>query len=112
MKGLTQSKEPTVRYVEERDFTLRLDLRCEFPERYDGEQDGYVWLREFHDRLLPRLVQAAVEVIRQHPGWSVRPGNRGLDESREQLVVELAEPDVAVLLPVVLLRELAAQVQP
>ena len=95
MKGLTPSKEPTVRYVEERDFTLRLDLRCEFPERYDGEQDGYVWLREFHDQLLPRLVQAAVGVIRQHPGWSVRPGNRGRPlEDEVTLVVERA-PDTA-----------------
>ena len=78
-----------MRYVEERDFTLRLDLRCEFPEEYEGEHDGYVWLREFHDRIAPRLLQAAVAVIREHPGWTVRPGNRGRSSEDEiSLVVE------------------------
>ncbi len=78
-----------MRYVEERDFTLRLDLRCEFPEGYAGEHDGYAWLREFHDRIAPRLVQAAVAAIRQHPGWTVRPANRGRPSEDEiSLVVE------------------------
>jgi hypothetical protein len=78
-----------MRYVEERDFTLRLDLRCEFPEGYEGEQDGYAWLREFHARILPRLVQAAVGVIRHHPGWQVRPANRGRSlEDEISLLVE------------------------
>ena len=78
-----------MRYVEERDFTLRLDLRCEFPEQYEGEHDGYAWLREFHDQIVPGLVRAAVGVIRQHPGWTVRPGNRGRSSEDEiSLVVE------------------------
>jgi hypothetical protein len=78
-----------MRYVEERDFTVRLDLRCEFPEGYEGEQDGYAWLREFHARILPRLVQAAVDTIRQHPGWKVRPANRGRSlEDEISLLVE------------------------
>jgi hypothetical protein len=66
-----------VRYAEERDFTLRLELRCEFPEDYEGERDGYAWLGEFQDRVLPRVIEAAVAAIRAHPGWTVRPGNRG-----------------------------------
>jgi len=78
-----------MRYVEERDFTVRLDLRCEFPEGYEGEQDGYAWLREFHDEIAPRLVQAVVAAIRQHPGWTVRPANRGRSaEDEVSLVVE------------------------
>ena len=78
-----------MRYVEERDFTLRLDLRCEFPEQYEGEHDGYAWLREFHDQIVPQLVRAAVSVIRRHPGWTVRPGNRGRSSEDEiSLVVE------------------------
>ena len=82
-----------MRYVEERDFTLRLDLRCEFPEDYEGEQDGYAWLREFHDRIRPRLVQAAVEAIRQHPGWTVRPTNRGRSLADEVSLVVERVPD-------------------
>lgn len=78
-----------MRYVEERDFTLRFDLRCEFPEGYEGERDGYAWLREFHDRIAPRVVEAAITTIRAHPGWSIRPGNRGRPiEDEVTLVVE------------------------
>lgn len=78
-----------MRYVEERDFTVRFDLRCEFPEDYEGERDGYAWLREFHERIAPRLVQAAVAVIRDHPGWTVRPTNRGRSSEDEiSLIVE------------------------
>lgn len=78
-----------MRFVEERDFTLRLDLRCAFEEGYDGELDGYAWLREFQDRIAPRVVEAAVQAIRAHPDWTVRPGNRGRAiEDEVTLVVE------------------------
>lgn len=80
-----------MRYVEERDFTLRLDIRCEFPENYEGEADGYAWLAEFHERIAPRVVQAVVAAIRDHPGWAVRPGNRGRPiEDEVTLIVERA----------------------
>jgi hypothetical protein len=78
-----------MRFVEERDFTLRLDLRCAFEEGYDGELDGYAWLREFQDRIVPRVVEATVRAIRAHPDWTVRPGNRGRAiEDEVTLVVE------------------------
>ena len=72
---------------------MRFDLRCSFPEGYEGEGDGYAWLREFHDRILPAVVDAAVRAIRAHPGWRVRPANRGRAlEDEVSLVVERA-PD-------------------
>ena len=78
-----------MRFVEERDFTLRLDLRCTFEEGYEGELDGYVWLREFQDRIIPHVVEAAVRAIRAHAGWAVRPANRGRAiEDEVSLVVE------------------------
>ena len=78
-----------MRFVEERDFTLRLDLRCTFEEGYEGELDGYAWLREFQDRIVPRVVEATVRAIRAHPGWTVRPANRGrATEDEVSLVVE------------------------
>ncbi len=78
-----------MRFVEERDFTLRLDLRCTFEDGYEGELDGYAWLREFQDRIAPLVVKAAVHAIRAHPGWAVRPGNRGRAiEDEVSLVVE------------------------
>lgn len=76
-----------MRFVEERDFTLRLDLRCEFEEEYTGELDGYAWLREFHDRIVPRLIHAAVQAIHAQPGWTVRPGNRGRAPEDEVLLI-------------------------
>jgi hypothetical protein len=78
-----------MRFVEERDFTLRFDLRSTFEEDYEGELDGYAWLREFQDRIAPQVVEAAVRAIRGHPGWTVRPGNRGRAiEDEVTLVVE------------------------
>ena len=78
-----------MRFVEERDFTLRLDLRCTFEEGYDGELDGYVWLREFQDRIAPRIVEAVVQAIRAQPEWKIRPGNRGRAiEDEVTLIVE------------------------
>ena len=80
-----------MRYVEERDFTLRLDLRCAFPDAYDGERDGYAWVREFHADIVPLLVQAVVSVMRAHLGWQVSPANRRRAlEDEISLVVERA----------------------
>jgi hypothetical protein len=83
-----------MRHVEERDFTLRLELRCEFPEGYEGELDGYAWLREFHGRVAPAVVRAVADVMRREPGWYVRVGNRGrAPEDEVSLVVERTATD-------------------
>jgi hypothetical protein len=82
-----------MRFVEERDFTLRLDLRCEFEDGYAGELDGYAWLREFHDRIVPRLIHAAVQAILAQPGWTVRPGNRGRALEDEVSLVVVRRPE-------------------
>jgi hypothetical protein len=63
-------------YVEEREFVLRLELRCSFPEDYDGEEDGYAWVEEFRPSR-ERFVQAAAAVVARRPGWRVRARNRG-----------------------------------
>ena len=63
-------------YVEERDFNLRFELRCEFPDDYQGEADGYEWLAEW-PAMAAEIVQAAGAAIRRRPGWQVRTGNRG-----------------------------------
>jgi hypothetical protein len=84
-------------YVEEREFVLRLDLRCVFPQDYEGEEDGYVWFQDFSP-IAAEIVQAAAAAIRRHPGWRVRSGNRGRPADEEitlvveRLVVEGAGP--------------------
>ena len=63
-------------YVEEREFSLRFELRCEFSDDYEGDADGYVWAREFQG-IASELVRAAMTVLAKHPGWRARTGNRG-----------------------------------
>lgn len=75
-------------YVEEREFVLRFELRCTFPEDYQGDEDGYVWAARFRE-VAAELVQVAQGVVARHPGWRVRPGNRGrATEDEVTLVVE------------------------
>jgi hypothetical protein len=75
-------------YVEEKEFTFRIEARCAFPEDYEGEEDGYVWAAELRP-LLSEMLQALVQVVALHPEWSVRPGNRGgSSEDEITLVLE------------------------
>jgi hypothetical protein len=78
-------------YVEEREFTLRFELRCQFPEGYEGDADGYEWLKEF-PAIAAELVQSAAAIIRRHPGWSVRPANRGRPADEEVTLAVNREP--------------------
>ncbi len=75
-------------HVEEKEFTLRLELRCSFPDDYQGEDDGYAWAAEL-PRLSAAVLAAAVQAISRQPGWTVRPKNRGRSSDDEvTLVVE------------------------
>ena len=77
-------------YVEERDFNLRFELRCEFPDDYQGEQDGFAWADEFPS-IAQEVIRAAVQTVARRPGWRIRPGNRGIPSEREvTLVLERA----------------------
>ena len=78
-------------YVEEREFTLRFEVRCEFPEDYEGEEDGYVWWKEFPP-VAAEAVRAAVSLC-QSRGWKVRTANRGRSTEDEiTLVVDVSPP--------------------
>jgi hypothetical protein len=74
-------------HVEEKEFTLRLQVRCVFPESYEGDADGYTWAEE-----LPSFaaeVVAAAGRIAAARGYGVRPANRGRPADEEvTLVVE------------------------
>jgi hypothetical protein len=74
-----------MKYVEEKTFTVRLELRCEFPENYQGEEDGYEWAKEI-TALGAELVQAAAAAVRKS-GWAVRVGNRGRPTEEEVTLV-------------------------
>lgn len=81
-----------MKYVEEREFNLRLVLRCEFPEDYEGELDGYEWAGEV-PAITGELVRAAVAALAKRPGWALRGGNRGRPpEDEVTLVLDRALP--------------------
>jgi hypothetical protein len=73
-------------YVEEREFTFRLEARAEFAEDYDGEDDGYAWAAEMAP-MVGEMLQAIVSVVARHPGWTVRPRNRGRSTDDEVTLV-------------------------
>ncbi|HKA86140.1 MAG TPA: hypothetical protein VKE22_00690 [Haliangiales bacterium] len=73
-------------YVEEREFTFRLEFRSEFPEDYDGEADGYAWTDELRP-LVREMLAALVQVVARHPGWRVHPRNRGRSTEDEVTLV-------------------------
>jgi hypothetical protein len=83
-------KDPMSTYVEEREFTLRFELRAAFGEDYQGDADGYEWAKEFPD-MAAEIVAAAAAIVSKHPGWTVRGGNRGRSSEDEvTLVLEKA----------------------
>jgi hypothetical protein len=75
-------------YVEEREFTLRLELRCTFGEDYQGDEDGFEWAAQAAP-MTAAVVSAAVKALGQFPGWTLRPRNRGrAPEDEVTLVLE------------------------
>lgn len=79
-------------WIEEREFNLRLELRCAFPDDYQGELDGYAWAAEA-PAIVAEIVHAAVQAVSRRPGWRVRPANRGVSTDREVTLVLEREPD-------------------
>lgn len=77
---------PPETYVEQRDFTLRIELRCGFPENYDGDDDGYAWA-EGVQPALAEIVRAAAAILAQRGGFRVHPANRGRPADQEVTLV-------------------------
>lgn len=84
---------PDETYVEQREFTLRIEVRCAFPADYDGEADGYAWWSEV-EPATAEIVRAAVAILaRQQPGARIRPANRGRPATEEVTLVVEREPN-------------------
>jgi hypothetical protein len=82
----TRQQGGPVKYIEQRDFNLRFDVRAEFPDDYDGERDGYAWYGEFPP-IAAEILRAAVAILAKHPGWTVHTGNRGRSSDDEVTLV-------------------------
>jgi hypothetical protein len=75
-----------VPHVETKTFEIRLELRREFPDDYDGDDDGYAWTQDFPP-LAADLVRALKQVVARHPGWRIRTANRGRSSEDEVMFV-------------------------
>ena len=70
-------------FQEEKTFNLRFALEAKFPDDYEGDEDGQMWVKEWEQRLKPELVKMVFDYLRRHPAWTVHVRNRGtssLDE--------------------------------
>ncbi len=72
-----------MKYREERELVIRLRLSAEFGEEYQGEADGYVWYREFDERIRPELIRDLLRTLTRDGKFKVTPVNRGLDTHEE-----------------------------
>lgn len=77
---------PSETYSEQREFTLRIELRHAFPENYDGDDDGYAWA-EGVQPALAEIVRAAAAILAQRGGFRVHPANRGRPADEEVTLV-------------------------
>jgi hypothetical protein len=73
-------------YVEQREFSLRIELRCAFPEDYEGDADGYAWVEEVQPALA-EIVRAAAAILAQRGSFRVHPANRGRPADEEVTLV-------------------------
>ena len=85
-----------MKYREERELVIRLKLGAEFPDDYEGEDDGYAWHRDFDERIRPALLRDLLRTLTRDRKFKVTPINRGLDAHEEiEILVEHLLPDSA-----------------
>jgi hypothetical protein len=74
-------------------FTIRVELEAEFDESYEGDDDGYAWLRRWQEDVRPRLARAVFDVLRDGARFDAIPATRGAnpDENLE-ITVRLRHP--------------------
>jgi hypothetical protein len=76
---------------EEKGFIFRFSLEAPFPDDYEGEEDDYVWLKEWETRVKPELLKTIFSSLRRHPNWKVHIRNRGASPDDEIEVVMIKD---------------------
>jgi ribosomal protein L11 methylase PrmA len=81
-------------FQEEKTFNLRFALEAKFPDDYEGNEDGQMWVKEWEQRLKPELVKLVFDYLRRHPAWTVHVRNRGASSLDEiEIAMERAFTD-------------------
>ncbi|MGQ0811631.1 MAG: hypothetical protein ACT4OO_10460 [Nitrospiraceae bacterium] len=81
-------------FQEEKSFTLRFTLEAHFPENYEGDEDDYLWLRDWEARVKPELLKTIFDSLRRSPSWNVHIRNRGrspLDEIEVAMMKDFSQ---------------------
>jgi hypothetical protein len=73
-------------YAEQKEFTLRIELRHAFPDDYQGDADGYAWVEDVQPALA-EIVRAAAAILAQRGGYRVHPANRGRPADEEVTLI-------------------------
>jgi hypothetical protein len=87
-----------VNHREEAKLTIELHLQAEFAESYEGDADGYAWLRDFRAKVQPQLLQAVAAILRDARNLEARPFSRGRNpEEHVEIQVNYVERAATLL---------------
>ncbi len=78
-------------FKEEKEFNLRFSLEAQFPEDYEGEEEGYLWLKEWETAVKPELLKLIFASVRRHPHWTAHVRNRGASPENEIEIVMIKD---------------------
>jgi hypothetical protein len=70
-------------YRETAQFVVRIDLTADFDDDYEGDDDGYAWLKSWRTRVRPRVGHAVLGALRAEPGFEAIPTSRGASPDDE-----------------------------
>ena len=78
-------------FREEKEFILRFSLEARFPEDYEGEEEGYLWLKEWETAIKPELLKQIFSSLRSRPFWEAHVRNRGTSAENEIEIVVIKD---------------------
>ena len=70
-------------FQEEKVFNVRFSLEANFPEDYEGDEDGHAWVQDWETRIKPDLIKSVFTTLRKFPSWSAHVRNRGIAQTEE-----------------------------
>lgn len=76
-------------FKEEKTFNLRFSLEADFPEDYEGDEDGLAWVQEWENHMKPEIIKRVFQSLRQNIFWKAHVRNRGIaPEDEIEIVIQ------------------------